>query len=233
MIFQPSFWQRSCKFKIRYNFELHELRIRTECNLPLGGDLDQLEKRVPSCIVWLQKKKKRKWKKGVKSRSLGSKFKSRQRNTVVILCKWNAPAASDPRASKLDFFETQYQVMPLCLSPEQMCYPADEDCMVNASSSFSHNGNVWMFPLTNEVLPLFENSKFWVLLLHAVFRGWFSLYHIKGNVKCVSIYRKDTTKNWKSALKDGWLRGRVWQSNYPCISQAVYLNTSKTTFISE
>lgn len=62
MIFQPSFWQSSCKFKIRYNFELHELRIRTECNLPLGGDLDQLEKRVPSCIVWLQKKKKKKMK---------------------------------------------------------------------------------------------------------------------------------------------------------------------------
>lgn len=131
---------------------MHESRIKRECNLPLD-QLKPKKKGFPDAL-FASKKKRRK---GGKSRSLwGASPNLEGTTTPILLCVECACSALstilDPQP------RTQNQVMPLCLSPEQMCCPADE--ALPASSSSCHNGNVWMFPLTNEVLPLFENSVY-------------------------------------------------------------------------
>jgi len=147
---------------------MHELRIRAECNLPLGGELDQPKKgfQVALFCSWRNR--------GGKSRRLGSQFKPSQETLLWSFVSGMRlqRAIHDPRAS-------------IFRNPK----PGDAALSVSGADVLScwwglrgeckflvcHNGNVWMLPLTNEVLPLFENSEFCVLLFHAVFRGWFSL----------------------------------------------------------
>jgi len=74
---------------------MHELRIRAECNLPLGGELDQPKKgfQVALFCSWRNR--------GGKSRSLGSKFKPRQETLLwsFVSGMRQQRAIHDPRAS--------------------------------------------------------------------------------------------------------------------------------------